>query len=188
MPKTTFAGLGRAKKSPKLWENRRLLLLALRGLEFNCRNPFHSRNKQMNLYTSFLVSLCTIASVTSAVAEDIADAPETTIVVIESMEPGQTFSVTAAEQVRIPATAIAGTTISAEVDGPAKIVAHNRIVPMKENTGANGAKTLAPLIGMTEHEYLLQPTGPGSVTVTLTSRSPIPGIETQEKTYHFTVE
>jgi hypothetical protein len=143
----------------------------------------------MKIYTSFLISLCTMLSAnTVAIAEGPAEAPEITIVVIESMEPDQTFHVSTAEQVRIPAAAIAGSTISAKIDGPAEILSHNRIVPMKENTGANGEKTLAPLIGMTEHEYLLQPTGPGSVTVTLTSRSPIPGIEPQEKTYHFTVE
>ena len=143
----------------------------------------------MNLYTSFLVSFCTVLSGFSvAVAEEPAETPETTIVVIESMEPDQTFHVSTTELVRIPAHAIAGSTISAEITGPAKVISHNRIVPMKENTGANGEKTLAPLIGMTEHEYLLQPTGPGNVTVILTSRSPIPGIEPQEKTYHFTVE
>lgn len=143
----------------------------------------------MKLYTSFLVSLCTIlAGTTAAAASEAADAPETTIVVIESMEPGQTFRVSEAQQVRIPATAIAGTSISAKVTGPAEIVAHNRIVPLKENTGANGEKTLEPLIGTTEHEYLLQPTGAGKVTVTLTSRCPIPRILSEVKIYHFTVE
>lgn len=143
----------------------------------------------MKIYTSFLVSLCTMLSgYAVAVAEEPAAAPEITIVVIESMEPNQTFSIAADQQVRIPASAIAGSTISAKIEGPAEIVSHNRIVPMKENTGANGEKTLAPLIGVTEHEYLLKPTGTGSVTVTLTSRSPIPGIEPQEKTYHFKVE
>ncbi len=143
----------------------------------------------MNLYTSFLISFCTMLSaVQGAVATEAAEMAETTIMVIESMQPDQTFTVCPTEQVRIPATAIAGSVISAQVTGPAEIVAHNRIVPMKENTGANGEKTLQPLIGMSEHEYVLQPTGAGSVTVTISSRSPIPGIVAEVKTYHFTVE
>jgi len=144
----------------------------------------------MNFYTSLLISFCLLLVASpSAYAEEAPATDETTIIVIESsMEPDQTFSVSEAQQVRIPCSAIAGTTISAEITGPAELVAHNRIVPMKENTGPNGEKTLQPLIGTTEHEFLIQPTGSGEVTVTLTSRSPIPGIEPQVKQYHFTVK
>lgn len=95
----------------------------------------------MNLYTSLLVSLCTVISGSSMAAATEDESPENTIVLIESMEPGQSFQISPEQQLRIPFTAIAGTSISAKITGPAKIVAHNRIVPMKENTGPDGEKT-----------------------------------------------
>jgi hypothetical protein len=135
-----------------------------------------------------LVSFWSVASTLAVGAVETSDSPETTIIVIDSMEPGQTFQVAPETQVRIPATAIAGTAITAQVSGPAEIVARNRIVPMKENTGPNGVKTLEPLLGTTEYEFLLQPTGAGEVTVTLTAPSPIPRDEPVVKKYRFTVK
>ena len=114
----------------------------------------------MKIYFSTLFCLaCVLSGPVLAQATNSADASSSaTIIVIDSMEPGQSFNVARTDLVRIPATVVAGSSIVSKVAGPAELAAHNRIVPMKENTGPDGEKTLEPLLGVSEHEFLIRPT------------------------------
>ncbi len=62
--------------------------------------------------------------------------------------------------VRLTGEGIAGSTIVAAVDGPATIVAENSIVTM------NGGHIV---LGVDKVEFVIKPTGPGTVKVKITS-------------------
>jgi hypothetical protein len=80
-----------------------------------------------------------------------------TIIVSQDTTP---FKVQTNQQVRIAGEGIAGSKLVAVVDGPAKIVAENPVLTMK------GGHLL---IGVTKVEFVIRPTGPGTVKVKITS-------------------
>lgn len=70
------------------------------------------------------------------------------------------FQVDRQQMVRLTGEGIAGSTIVAAVDGPATIVAENSIVTM------NGGHIV---LGVDKVEFVIKPTGPGTVKVKITS-------------------
>lgn len=103
-------------------------------------------------------------------------AEEKTIVVPKDDKP---FTVSQQEFVRVSATGIAGSKIDAKIDGPAKLSSTSRVTER-----VNGH----PLIGNATTEFEIQPTGKGTITVTLSVTPPQPGSTAKLTTYRFTVE
>jgi hypothetical protein len=106
----------------------------------------------------------------------VVTAGERTVVIAEDDAP---FTVSEDVVVRLTGQGIAGATITAEVQGPAKLVAENvlRWVAKGHNRIGSGNK-----------EFEVKPTGKGNVLVTITSTSPIPGQKPTVTKYQFDVE
>ena len=100
---------------------------------------------------------------------------ERTIVVPRDNTP---FTVTKSDTVRLTGKGIAGTSITAKVDGPAKVVYANAIL---ERSGGH------PLVGPGNKEFEIKPTGKGKVTVTITSTGPQPDAKPVVTKYEFDV-
>jgi len=90
---------------------------------------------------------------------------------------GSKGAISERDDARINAGGIAGTSIEATIDGPAKMKRAN-IVTMNDGQ---------ILIGSTNVEFNIHPTGKGLVTVTVTSKSPTEPIP-DVKTYKITVK
>ena len=80
---------------------------------------------------------------------------------------------------RITGEGIAGTTFVAEVTGPARIVAENRIISVKDGHFLSGPGN---------REFEIRPTGKGTVTVRITSTSPSADQKPSVTDYQFDVE
>ena len=115
-----------------------------------------------------LVSVLVLASVVRA--------DERVVVVPEDNSP---FTVDNDAVVRLTGQGIAGAKITAEVQGPAKVIAENvlRWVVKGHNK-----------IGLGNREFEIKPTGKGTVTATITSTPPIPGQEPTVTLYQFEVK
>jgi hypothetical protein len=98
-----------------------------------------------------------------------------TVIVPQDTSP---FKVQMNQRVRITGEGIAGSTLVADVVGPAKIVAENSILTMKRGH---------LLIGMAKVEYEIKPTGQGVVKVKIRSTPPQPNAEPHVTTYEFDV-
>jgi hypothetical protein len=81
--------------------------------------------------------------------------------------------------VRLTGEGIAGSTITAQVQGPAKIVAENALMWITRGHQR---------IGSGNKEFEVKPTGKGNVTVTITSTSPIPSQKPTVTVYQFDVK
>lgn len=108
--------------------------------------------------------------------QDDAKVSSRTVLVPQDTSP---FKVQMNQQVRIAAEGIAGSKLMADVDGPAQIVAENRVVTIK-----NGHI----LIGMTKAECEIKPTGQGTVKVKITVTPPQPNAQPTVQTYEFEVQ
>jgi hypothetical protein len=101
---------------------------------------------------------------------------EQTVVVPKDSAP---FKVSEGDLVRLTGHGIAGSQITAKVDGPAKIAATYLI-----STRVAGNHP----IGVADKEFDVKPTGKGQVTVTITVKPPQPDAQPKETTYTFEVE
>lgn len=119
------------------------------------------------------VAVLTIVGVCFARAEG--QSPQT-VIVPRDKKP---FKVSESDLVRLTGRGIAGSQISADIDGPAKIAASFRIAVIE-----NGM----PLIGNDVTEFDIAPTGKGKVTVTITVKPPQPGAQPMQSTYTFEPE
>ena len=70
------------------------------------------------------------------------------------------FKVEIGQIVRLTGGGISGSKIVANLDGPAKVVAENRVVTVKDGH---------VLLGMEEVEFVIKPTGKGMVKVKITT-------------------
>lgn len=102
--------------------------------------------------------------------------PERTVVVPEDTTP---FTVAEDEIVRLTGKGIAGSTIEAKVEGPAKIIAENAV--------SVRVKGRMPLGSFTK-EFEVKPSGKGAVKVTISVKFPQPNQKPETATYEFTVE
>jgi len=105
----------------------------------------------------------------------LAVAEERVVVIPQDSTP---FNVQQDEFVRITGKGIAGTKIVAAIDGPAKVVAENRVSVRSKGKA---------LVGPGNREFEIQPTGKGTVKVTITATPPTGEKPTATK-YEFTVE
>ena len=119
----------------------------------------------------FVFGLVSVLLLTSVVA-----AAERTVVVVEDNTP---FTVSDDAVVRLTGEGIAGAQITAQVQGPAKLVAENAL-----RWAAKGHYR----IGSGNKEFEIKPTGKGKVMVTITSTSPIPNQKPTVTKYQFDVE
>ncbi len=87
------------------------------------------------------------------------------------------FQVDRQQMVRLTGEGIAGSTIVAAVDGPGTIVAENSVLTMK------GGHIV---LGVDKVEFVIKPTGPGTVKVKVTST--FRNAEPVVKTYQFEVK
>ena len=88
------------------------------------------------------------------------------------------FSVQASQIVRLTGEGIAGAAITAQITGPATILAENKIASVK-----NGK----PVIGPGNREFEIKPTGKGVVKVKITSAPPT-GAKPTVTSYQFQVK
>jgi hypothetical protein len=102
-------------------------------------------------------------------------ADEATFVVPKNTKP---FTVTKDEMVRIPAQGIAGSSITYDVNGPAKLIRVNNI---SERVGDRN------FIGSSMKDAEIKPTGTGTVKVTVTVKPPNDP-ESKVTTYEFEVK
>jgi hypothetical protein len=119
----------------------------------------------------FVFALVSVFAMTS-----LAMAEERTVVIPEDDTP---FTVSEDVVIRLTGQGIAGATITAQVEGPAKVIAQNalRWVMKGHNKIGSGNK-----------EFEVKPTGKGNVLVTITSTSPIPGQKSTVTKYQFEVK
>jgi hypothetical protein len=110
------------------------------------------------------------------VLASVASAGERWVFVPSDQTP---FTVNQTDFVRIVGNTVSGGNITAEITGPAKIVGEDAITMVVQGQVPIGAMT---------KEFLIQPTGTGEVTVTLTMTYPMPGEEPKTTTYRFTVK
>lgn len=120
-----------------------------------------------------LIFFCVAVSGLSTLFALGPDQPEDpTVYVIE----GTKGTISERDEARIEAGGIAGTSIDARIEGPAKLKRANIVVTRDGKM----------LIGATKSEFNIHPTGKGLVTVVITSKSPTqPNPEV--KTYRITV-
>jgi hypothetical protein len=116
-----------------------------------------------------LVAL-TLSVIGAALAED------QTVVVPKDDKP---FTVDKSTIVRLTGKGIAGSKITAQVTGPAKIETTSTVRELR-----NGR----PLIGNHVKEFDIKPTGSGKVTVTVTVIPPQPGAEQKLTKFEFDVK
>jgi hypothetical protein len=94
-------------------------------------------------------------------------------------EDNTSFKVEQTDTVRLTGKGIAGAKITVKIDGPAKLVATNRIFRRRNGN---------PLIGLGNKEIEIKPTGKGTVKVTITSTPPQPDEKPTVEKYQFEVE
>lgn len=119
----------------------------------------------------FVFTLVSVFALVSA-----ANAQERTVVIPEDNTP---FSVSEEAVVRLTGQGIAGATITAEVKGPARIIAENALRWIAKGKGK---------VGSGNKEFEVTPTGKGKVTVTITSTSPISRQKPTVTKYEFDVQ
>lgn len=119
----------------------------------------------------FVLGLVSVFLLTSVVT-----AAGRTVVIVEDETP---FTVSFGVVVRLTGEGIGGARITAQVQGPAKIIAENYL-----RWVAQGEYR----IGMGSKEFEIMPTGKGRVVVTITSTSPIPGENPTTTKYQFDVQ
>jgi hypothetical protein len=119
------------------------------------------------------IALATLLS--SPIAAAPSKTPEKSVVVPDGEEP---FRVEANELVRIVSGGIAGTEVTAEVKGPAKLTRKGSVRRLIGGRQAFGAS---------ETEFEIEPTGKGKVTVVVTAKSPTSS-SPETKTYVFAVD
>ncbi|MBN2023066.1 MAG: hypothetical protein JW809_09765 [Pirellulales bacterium] len=117
----------------------------------------------MSLF-QFVAALAVAAPTLAFVANDADEgkAPEAraarrVVVVSQDAKP---FTVEPRQIVRLTAKSVAGSKIVAQVDGPAKVAAENSVLTVKDGH---------VLIGMERVEFVIKPTGKGTVTVKITT-------------------
>lgn len=88
------------------------------------------------------------------------------------------FRVSTRQVVRVTGEGISGSSMVAEVDGPAKVVSENQILTFKDGH---------ILVGMMMVEYEIKPTGQGTVKVKITCTPPQPDSQPTVKSYEFEV-
>jgi opacity protein-like surface antigen len=88
------------------------------------------------------------------------------------------FEIQQADLVRLTGQGIAGSTVQAQVQGPANVGDYDVVVLR------NGK----PLIGTHRKDFIVRPSGTGKVTVTITVTGPQPGSQPQVTKYEFTVK
>jgi hypothetical protein len=103
-------------------------------------------------------------------------AAERTVVLPKTDQP---FKVRMMDIVRLTGQGIAGSKITADVTGPAKIENTNHVI---QKSGTN------PIIGSNITEFEIKPTGKGKVQVKITVQPPQPGSTPKITTYEFEVE
>lgn len=119
----------------------------------------------------FVVGLVSVLLLVS-----VASAGERTVVIAEDDTP---FTVSDDVIVRLTGEGIAGAKITAQVQGPAKLVAENVL-----RWAAKGHYR----IGSGNKEFEVRPTGKGKVVVTIISASPIPNQTPTVTKYQFDVK
>ena len=125
-----------------------------------------------------LLSVVSLAAFAQGEKEEKAESKtknEATVLVVTGTQP---FTVEKGEIVRLTGDGIAGSQITASVDGPAKIVREAAVVRI-----IDGERPFGP----GNREFDLKPTGTGEVTVEITVKNPT-SPEPEVTTYHFTVE
>ena len=107
----------------------------------------------------FVLALALVVPVFAhvALAADEGKAAQRVVIVPQDASP---FKVEIGQIVRLTGEGISGSKIVADVDGPAKVVAENSIMTVK-----NGHV----LIGMEKVEFVIKPTGQGTVKVKITT-------------------
>ena len=101
---------------------------------------------------------------------------ERTVVIPDDDAP---FTVSEDVVIRLTGQGIAGATITAQVEGPAELIAQNALQWITKGHSK---------IGSGNKEFEVKPTGTGSVLVTITSTSPIPGQNPTVTKYQFDVK
>lgn len=119
----------------------------------------------------FVFGLVSVLLLTSVVT-----AGERTVVIVQD---DSAFTVSDNVVVRLIGEGIAGAKITAQVQGPAKLVAENSL-----RWVAKGHYRL----GSGNKEFEIAPTGKGKVTVMITSTSPIPNQKPTVTKYQFNVQ
>lgn len=114
--------------------------------------------------------------VSTLLLASVVSAGERTVVIVEDDAP---FTVSDDVIVRLTGEGIAGAKITADVQGPAKVIAETAI-----RWVAKGHFR----VGSGNKEFEVKPTGKGKVVVTITSTSPIPDEKPTITKYQFTVE
>jgi hypothetical protein len=99
-----------------------------------------------------------------------------TVIVPQDVTP---FAIEMRQMVRLTGQGISGSKIVADLEGPARIVAENSLVTMKDGH---------ILIGMAKMEFEIRPTGQGTVKVKITSTPPQPNAEPTVTNYQFEVK
>jgi hypothetical protein len=119
-------------------------------------------------------ALVTVVAIVGCQA--ICPAAEQTIVVPTGSKP---FTVKQDVIVRFTASGIAGSQISANLEGPAKLEAENKIVDLIDGR---------PNPGMIVREFEVKPSGKGKVKLDVTITPPQPGSDSIIKHFVFTVD
>lgn len=122
-----------------------------------------------------LVMLCLSPMATHVRAADSADGPNDEPISIVVPSGAKPFKVMPGDVVRLVGQGIAGSEISADIRGPAKLVRKAFIAPMHDGQMMIG--------GMTE-EFEIKPTGPGPITVVMTVTYPT-GSPPKKTTFSF---
>lgn len=128
-------------------------------------------NSRIHSFTWALAIFCSAFAATCAAAEE----GESSIVVPSDTKP---FAVMPGDVVRLVGQGIAGSEITADIRGPAKLV---RKAYVAHVTGGQ------MLIGGMTEEFEIKPTGPGSITVVITVTYPT-GNPPKKTTYKFKLE
>jgi hypothetical protein len=103
-------------------------------------------------------------------------AADRTVVVPQGTKP---FSVKQDVIVRLTASSIAGSQITATLEGPAKIETESNVVEIIDGR---------PALGRPTREFEIKPSGKGKVKCDITITPPQPGADSIVKHYVFTVE
>ena len=124
--------------------------------------------KQVPSLTGIVVLLLALGSVASAADQWVLVPSDTT-----------PFTMEQTDLVRLTGNTISGGTVTATVTGPAKIIREDIVTPIHGEA--------IPIGGLTK-EFLVEPTGRGQVSVTITMTHPQPNLKPKTTTYRFTVK
>lgn len=122
------------------------------------------------------ISVCSLAlPVAQEPSGEARKVPQREVVIPGDLE---FFTVTKNRVVRITGKGIAGSRITASIDGPAEIIAENSITSVRQGQ---------VLIGTGNREFEIQPTEAGTVEVVITTTPPQPNATPIEAVYRFDV-